>query len=92
MKNLQITKKYTYGNGFTAVDFKLANGDKGTFRNSSVSSTETRYTLEIENSLCAMWGTMLENTGLSYALFNGQEPLYPALKKAFGVPCETERI
>lgn len=92
MKNLQITKEYTYGNGFKGYEFEMTNGDRGVFRNSSISKTETRYTLEIEGEPAGMWGTLLDNLGLSYTRFNGTEEVYEELLEAFALPCNPNQI
>lgn len=87
-------QKANNGGGYkhTETTFILANGDRGVYRDTSCGDFGTRYTLEIEGKPCAMWGSMIEEHGLDYALFNGQEPLYPALNKAFNVPCEPGTI
>ena len=89
---MEKTKTYTYGNGFTATEFKLSNGNTGVFRDSSLNENETRYTLEIEGEPAGMWGTLLDSVGLSYTRFNGTETVYSELLETFGVPCEPNLI
>lgn len=89
---MKTIKQYNYEKGFTAVEFELSNGNTGVFRNSSVSSTETRYTLEIEGEPAGMWGTLLDNVGLSYTRFNGTEEVYEELLEAFALPCNPNQI
>ena len=89
---MEKTKTYTYGNDFKAVEFKLSNGNVGVFRDSSISEKETRYTLEIEGEPAGMWGTLLDNVGLSYTRFNGTETVYKELLEAFALPCEPNQI
>ncbi|WNM50746.1 hypothetical protein Alsa2_CDS0132 [Staphylococcus phage Alsa_2] len=89
---MEKTKTYTYGDNFKTTEFKLSNGNVGVFRDSSISENETRYTLEIEGEPAGMWGTLLDNVGLSYTRFNGTETVYKELLETFGVPCNPNQI